>query len=168
MGEVLEPKLGSKMVTNPEIFFFNLVTVTLLFTFCFNYSILYLLLFFSVGIFFRIVWFVSLWVGVIFFLIYIGALLVLFFFIFSLGKKYLTLPKQTKLFYFGYLFLPLLLITKRYSWTINSEVYMKFRDSAVMLKDRVSLICLIVFICLVLWCLTLINLKTKTPLRPFF
>lgn len=135
--------------------------------FSFNYVVLFAVLFLRFYIFVLLVRMVSLWVGLIFFLVYIGALLVLFFFIFSLSNNEgLVTEGRTSLLRVslagGLLILPL----ADYSITC-SGVYSNQNECMVLSGDSLRIGGLILFICLAVWRLRQLNTVKKVPLRPF-
>jgi len=135
--------------------------------FSFNYSVLFCVLTLRFYVFVVLVRVVSYWVGLIFFLVYIGALLVLFFFIFSLSKneglRRISYPVWVLVLRGG---LVALGVVKDYN-VRSRGVYYKCKEVLVTVRDFIALVGLITFICLVVWSLSQIKTVNQVPLRPF-
>jgi magnesium-transporting ATPase (P-type) len=107
------------------------------------------------------------WLGVVFFLIYVGALLVLFFFIGSLDNNHL--PEMENLWFGGFFSVALVMGFGRFSFLPfhSSEVFFNPKEGLALKGDILSLLSLLIFVCLVVWNLNSLNWKKNSPLRPF-
>ena len=156
------------MVRKLEVSIFNGVLFSIIFLFRFKYSILYMVLGFASFVFFYLILKISLWLAVVFFLIYIGALLVLFFFIFSLRKNLLggsISKRRWKPFTFFLLFLGLKDSVVSLGGT---ERRRNIKEGIILGGDLLSLALMLSFICLVVWNLKAINWFNNFSLRPFY
>jgi hypothetical protein len=134
--------------------------------FSFKYNILYIILRLCLFIFFSISLLISLWIGVVFFLIYIGALLVLFFFVFSLKNKYLFL--KGKNVYLWILLSGLVGVIKIGFLLPRRRIYNKINELAIVINDMTRILTLISFICFTVWGFNNLKRFQKFPLRPVY
>ncbi len=133
-----------------------------------EFSLLFWLLAFAFYVFVCLICLHSVWVGLVFFLVYIGALLVLFFFIFSLrGKDSFPAQQSRSLAILCAVRVRIFSLKGCLIWK-EKEVFSKVRETAVLSRDLASLLLLVSFVCLVVWNLSSLSRFKKTPLRPFY